>query len=130
MANEFMETFLITISFLQKILDSDQVNFCDAKKLYSSIVTLQLNDNIKYDEKLMKILKECDEPTLKKLWLEVFKGKRNNCLDIFRNEIISRNFCNNLWCQEVYNFTTTQNEKIGINLAEKSGVYINTYSSL
>ena len=92
------------VNILLKFLESEEITYNDSRRLYSSIIKVQIYDNLDDIGKIKQILKNCSECILQKLWFTIFKkSQQNDLINVFKNEILDRDFRYNLWCQEVFN---------------------------
>lgn len=97
------EIYSDIVSYLLSVLESDEIINTECKKIYSTLIKVQMNQNLNFTYKIQVILKDCNENLLQKLWFHVFK--KSHCTDainVFKNEVLSRKF-DNLWCQDVLN---------------------------
>lgn len=105
--DKYLQLYNKAVDFLLTILESEEICHRTCKRLYSTIIKTERVEKINYNEKIKLILKNCDEYVLQKLWCEIFKNcYLNDVIDIFKNELSDRSFCNSLWCQEVWNHQT------------------------
>ena len=92
---------IITSKLPLSSLNNSVNNYDEIKKIYSSIITIEMNKLLNVSEKISMLLKNCNENILQQLWLNVLKKSQSSSLiDIFKNELSIRDFHHNLWCHE------------------------------
>lgn len=93
------------ITFLLNVLENDDsIPHNEVKKIYSCIISALMNEKLDSIQKIERLLKNCSEYLLQKLWFNIFKKYQFHQISvIFQSEISTRNFVRNLWCQEVFN---------------------------
>lgn len=102
MENQYSNIFTNIVTLLVDILDNDNSIYSECKNLYSQIIKLQFALNTSDRTKIEVLLTHCSEYILQNLWLTFFKSCQiKDALNIFKSEILCRDFQNNLWCQEV-----------------------------
>lgn len=102
MESQFSKVYHEIVTFLLNILNNDEIIFDECKRVFSSIIKIELNSTNKIDEKIISLLKTCNEYILQQLWFHVFKKSQiPDLINILKKEIRSRDFLHNLWCQEV-----------------------------
>lgn len=101
MEEQILKIYNSILVYLLKVGESSEISEEVNKKLFHVLVQMQMKE-LKCCEKIKIILENCNEHMLKSLWYNIFK----NCqifdlVNIFKNEIMGRNFSTNFLCQDV-----------------------------